>query len=83
MNSQIMLGLFASLALVVVFLIIVVSVKAHRTTAYQQALLKTRQSSQTTRKDASKQGSIAPGVKSSTKEESKSSGASRDFKPSI
>lgn len=82
MNTQILLGLFAVLALMVIFLIIIVSVKTHKKIAYQKALIKTRQLELAAKKIAKEKSDAAKDSKSDPDKETKS-GAGRGFKPSI
>lgn len=85
MSSNLILGMFAALALLTLVLIIIVGVRMHRKISYNSALLKAHQQAM----EAQKKGGAAK-VKAGTGQpveaevkKKDTSGAGRGFKPTI
>ena len=85
MSSNLILGMFAILALIILVLIIVVGVSMHRKISHNSALLKAHYQAMEAKK-ASKGAKEKTATDQPTEDEAKKkdiSGASRGFKPTI
>lgn len=86
MSSNLILGMFAALALLTLVLIIIVGVRMHRKISYNSALLKAHQQAMEAQKRTGAAAKVKAGTGQPVEAEVKkkdTSGAGRGFKPTI